>query len=301
MKKFIAIVIIGSFVAVVVLVTTIDLFRGKNAPQPQPSALSAAETSVADLIFQLADEDVKKRNEAFDALRKIGEPALPHLEKSLKAVNPNVAATIRTLIGLISGKIPEALAQQPPPNLDLPELPKPAAPAAQPPPEPQPRKETEAQWRARFEALLAQPTPQGKNLRDMVKIVREGNTAALEYAERMWGWDGNDIRRYLQMELVDRPKPVPTDVAGLSLNLMDSLGAVLSAGGDGVRVSQVKAASAAATAGLMAGDVVTQINGRPVASLDDARALISAAEKGRQIKMEIQRKGEEMTLTIPNP
>jgi membrane-associated protease RseP (regulator of RpoE activity) len=308
-KKFLAIVIIASFLAVVILVTTIDLIRGGNAPAPSSPAPAAAEVEprVAALILQLGDDDAKKRNAAFDELRKIGEAALPQLQKSLTAVHPNVAATIRTLISLISGKPPEAMAQQPPPApapdgwAALPELPKPAiapAPQAQPP---QPRKETEAEWRARFEELMSRPTPQARNLREMVKLVREGNLAALDYAEKMWGWDGNDIRRYLQLEQIDRPKLVPTQTAGLSLDLSGTFGAVMSAGGDGVRVTQVKAGTPAATAGLLAGDVVTQINGKQIGSLDDARASFANAEKGKPLKIEVQRRGDALTLSAPNP
>lgn len=309
MKKFIAIIIIVSFFAVVILVTTLDLIHGRNTPAPQPPAPAAADgdARVAALILQLADDDAKKRNAAFDELRKIGEPALPQLQKSLTAVHPNVAATVRTLISLISGKPPDPMAQQPPPApapdgwAALPELPKPAAPTPQVQAPPQPRKETEAEWRARFEELMSRPTPQARNLREMVKIVREGNLAALEYAERMWGWDGNDIRRYLQLEQIDRPKPVPTQTAGLSLDLTNTFGAVMSAGGDGVRVTQVKPGTPAATAGLLAGDVVSQINGKQISSLDDAREIFANAEKGKPIKIEVQRRGETLTLSVPNP
>jgi regulator of sigma E protease len=65
-------------------------------------------------------------------------------------------------------------------------------------------------------------------------------------------------------------------------------------------VEEVSGAPAAA-AGLMPGDRVIAVNGRPVANWDELRAAVGA-RRGQPIELRVQRRGGELTLTArPGP
>jgi serine protease Do len=60
---------------------------------------------------------------------------------------------------------------------------------------------------------------------------------------------------------------------------------------EGALVSSVQPDSAAARAGLQAGDVILKFNGRPIAASSDLPSLVSEAKPGESAKLEIWRKG----------
>jgi len=66
---------------------------------------------------------------------------------------------------------------------------------------------------------------------------------------------------------------------------------------EGALVSSVVPDSAAARAGLQAGDVILKYNGRPISGANDLPALVSAAKPGESAKVEIWRKGSTQELT----
>ena len=65
----------------------------------------------------------------------------------------------------------------------------------------------------------------------------------------------------------------------------------------GVTVSQVSSGSAAASAGLKAGDVITAVDGTNVATAEKLRALIAGHKPGDAVTLTIQRGGSPKTLT----
>lgn len=84
------------------------------------------------------------------------------------------------------------------------------------------------------------------------------------------------------------PPPVPRGFAGLELVEKDKA----------VRVASVLAGSAAAEAGLKAGDEITAIEKKAVASVDDAQRAVSQLIVGREVRVGITREGEKQTITL---
>jgi hypothetical protein len=82
-----------------------------------------------------------------------------------------------------------------------------------------------------------------------------------------------------------------------STNLMNSFGCRLIEAADGMRVIEIKAGSPAANAGLAAGDLITAANGREIKTPADAKEHLSAGQ-GKDIKLEVTRKGESLTMTV---
>ena len=86
---------------------------------------------------------------------------------------------------------------------------------------------------------------------------------------------------------------VTPDIAQ-ALGLSNAAGAV---------VNQVAAESAAARAGLRAGDVVTAINGRNVKSATDFRNAIGLLRSGERVELSVLREGQlrRISAVIPEP
>ena len=59
-----------------------------------------------------------------------------------------------------------------------------------------------------------------------------------------------------------------------------------------------KASGAAAAAGLQAGDIITSINGKPIKSFGELRAMIATLGAGADIKLGIFRDGRNLTLDV---
>jgi hypothetical protein len=93
---------------------------------------------------------------------------------------------------------------------------------------------------------------------------------------------------------VDPPQP---PAGGDTTNLKSSYGAVFGNASGAVRVVDVQPNTAAAKAGLRAGDLVTKINGRAVESGDDVQAALAQIRPGQQYRIELNRKGEPLSLT----
>ncbi|WP_240911105.1 PDZ domain-containing protein [Paludisphaera soli] len=68
--------------------------------------------------------------------------------------------------------------------------------------------------------------------------------------------------------------------------------------GKGVRVASVVPDSPAALAGLAAGDVLTAVDERWTASVEDVYAAASGVEPGREAPVAVLREGKEQTLTV---
>jgi predicted metalloprotease with PDZ domain len=61
---------------------------------------------------------------------------------------------------------------------------------------------------------------------------------------------------------------------------------------NGIRISRVADDSAAAAAGLLAGDVMLRISGKPVTNRDDLRGVLSDYRAGDSVKIDIERLAE---------
>lgn len=71
---------------------------------------------------------------------------------------------------------------------------------------------------------------------------------------------------------------------------------VTTATSGGVTVGQVSAGSAAASAGVKAGDVITAIDGTTVATAEKLRAIIAGHQPGDSVSLTIKRNGSSRTL-----
>jgi serine protease Do len=80
-----------------------------------------------------------------------------------------------------------------------------------------------------------------------------------------------------------------TDEIAESLGLEDSAGAL---------VADVTEDSPAATAGVEAGDVILTFDGRPVEEMRVLPRMVADTEIGREVKVEVWRKGETKTLKV---
>jgi serine protease Do len=72
---------------------------------------------------------------------------------------------------------------------------------------------------------------------------------------------------------------------------------------NGVLVTSVEPGSAAAKAGLQAGDVVLKFDGRTVEDASDLREAVDAAEGGKEVTLSIQRDGRllDVKATLAKP
>jgi putative serine protease PepD len=72
---------------------------------------------------------------------------------------------------------------------------------------------------------------------------------------------------------------------------------IQTAASGGVAVGQVSAGSAAASAGLQAGDVITAVDGTSITTAQNLRAIIAGHTPGDSVTLTIQRGGSAKTLT----
>jgi S1-C subfamily serine protease len=75
------------------------------------------------------------------------------------------------------------------------------------------------------------------------------------------------------------------------------LGVSLQDSADGVTVAEVVDGSAAADAGLQAGDIITAVNGTSVTTVEDTASAIGALSVGDEVTIDFTRGGESMSAT----
>jgi type IV secretory pathway VirB10-like protein len=96
--------------------------------------------------------------------------------------------------------------------------------------------------------------------------------------------------------------PAPPPAEDRSLNLLASFGARLAETADGVRVLEVNPESPAGKAGLAVGDLINRVNGRQTATENDFKDAVSRAEgENKPLRLDVTRRGEELTLEAPRP
>ena len=64
----------------------------------------------------------------------------------------------------------------------------------------------------------------------------------------------------------------------------------------GARITQVRSGSAAASAGLRTGDVITAVDGQAVSAAGDVVERISALSAGDSVTLTVQRNGASITV-----
>jgi S1-C subfamily serine protease len=66
----------------------------------------------------------------------------------------------------------------------------------------------------------------------------------------------------------------------------------------GAEVLKVVPEGPAETAGLRRGDVITSVQGEPIAGSDDLRGIVLASDVGARLALEVERGAEHLTLTV---
>jgi serine protease Do len=98
------------------------------------------------------------------------------------------------------------------------------------------------------------------------------------------------------------PAPEPTEtgfgmtIEGLTPNLTRRL--ALPSGTGGAVVSEVEQGGAAATSGIRPGDVITQINGQPIKTVDQASKALDAVAANRTARIVVFREGREVLVQV---
>ena len=163
---------------------------------------------------------------------------------------------------------------------------------------------------ARHLTRLVQDTPAGRTVGTVV--MRDGRRVELEVTPEPASFDmaavvgrvGERLDNYTRVlpdagrnfayDFRTRLGPVRlgVNVQELSPQLADFFGV-----DDGVLVSSVDEESAAADAGLQAGDVITSVDGRSVADSANLRRRLSAVDPGEEVSIGVTRAGRELELT----
>ena len=125
---------------------------------------------------------------------------------------------------------------------------------------------------------------------------------ALPALENLGGRLGNvysriapEVGRNFDFDVWTRPGTarLGVNVQELSAQLADYFGV-----DDGVLVTSVDEESAAAEAGLQAGDVITSVDGRNVDDIDNLRRRLSAVDPGEEVSVGVTRGGRELELAV---
>ena len=66
----------------------------------------------------------------------------------------------------------------------------------------------------------------------------------------------------------------------------------------GIRVQSVTAGGPAENAGLRVGDVIAQLDGRRMVTLDDLRAVVDSKSPGERMNLVVMREGAEQRITL---
>lgn len=93
---------------------------------------------------------------------------------------------------------------------------------------------------------------------------------------------------------------VPMAGKSLGVYISDLPNALLDAGevGYGVNVEKVRPDSAAAAAGIRAGDLITEFAGKPVLSGERLRWLVRKAEADKPLDVKLMREGKPVTASV---
>ena len=141
-----------------------------------------------------------------------------------------------------------------------------------------------------------------------IEVVRDGTSKTLTLTGGEWpedtSWfsagdlhfDGDKMGRHFdRLVYALSPKPrLGVEVAELNDDLA---GYFKAKAGEGVLVLKVNEESVAEEAGVKAGDVIVQVGGEAVASVEGLRESVEDYEEGDEFAIQVIRKGKKQTLT----
>ncbi len=152
---------------------------------------------------------------------------------------------------------------------------------------------------------LVQETPAGRETG--MSLFRDGSRQSVEITPEATAdartIDLPDIRRSIERSIeqgLRRPFFQPPRLGVVLMPLSEQLRTYFGVS-EGVLVSDVVADSAAAEAGLRAGDVITQIDGASVGSSTDVVRAVAEAGAGATLEIAVARDRERLTLRVTLP
>jgi S1-C subfamily serine protease len=122
--------------------------------------------------------------------------------------------------------------------------------------------------------------------REMVMRTRQMGVPVI--ADEQEAIVGFDVPRLQRMAARHRRAP------GLGLRVADA------PNGSGAQVGSVRDGSPGARAGVLPGDMVVELSGRPVRSVADLEQIAARRPTGQPTSMTVLRQGERTTLIIPS-
>lgn len=148
---------------------------------------------------------------------------------------------------------------------------------------------------------------------DLALLSLDGNFRALAVGESVDGWKLVQVEReQARFErgaesytaVLDQPPPAaaaPTDLP--DPNEIDLAGMTrgvrLTPEAGGIRVAQVEKSSMLGRCGLETGDLIQDVNGHPIRTLENLRELIPVIQGEDEISLSLQRGGQTVGLHIP--
>jgi hypothetical protein len=110
---------------------------------------------------------------------------------------------------------------------------------------------------------------------------------------------GNDGSRVALVQISSSTRgPLHIELADALVGARRWLGIELAGGQEGVRVDSVNTNSPAQRAGMRAGDVITDFNGRRVHNYKDVLNLLSETRIGDKVRLDIERDDKRQTVVI---
>lgn len=152
-------------------------------------------------------------------------------------------------------------------------------------------------------AFAGRPIAKASDLPGVVAETPIGTTVALQVLR-----DGKPVLLHARIAELNEPQPVAEvapaqeslgiTVQSLTPGLAQQLGVVDTTG---VAVADVAEGSPAAEAGVRSGDVIVQVNRRPVKTLADLRKALTAGQAGAPILVQLHRKDASLFVAIVAP
>jgi serine protease Do len=149
-------------------------------------------------------------------------------------------------------------------------------------------------------AVRDQPVPDTRTLQRLIAATGVGQPVALTVLRREEG------RRRLSVTLAAMPDAVVAERVAAEMGFLlrdpDRQGEGRGEPGPGVAgVGGVLPRSRAAAAGLRVGDVLVEIDGRPVSSLEAAREVLVEVALDRAVRLVVARDGQRVRILVPAP
>jgi hypothetical protein len=317
MKKWF--VILSAFLLLICVGTLI--FVGLNSRSGGNEPLTPEQEKIRDLIAQLGDADWNRQMDATVALKEIGEPALPLLKRVFGSFDNEVRPRARSIARWIEHppQVPElytwahlvaatmesmGLKLEPPPaqvaNLNAAP---PALPEAQPPAPAMPMPNMGGAQMPNMNL------PQMPQMRGGAMPGIGGGLLGGGLGGRGGGAMGGLMGQMQQLMMARMMQQggargggarniPPPDLSDLSLNLTATVGIRLTEAADGLRVTDVRPGSPAASGGMRVGDLLQKADGRQMTVLADAKEVFEGINPGKTVPIVVLRRDQSLPLSL---